>query len=105
MLIWPFAKVNGREKSFFGLPAKVYVRVMPIFCNFCNLRNILVAKVSDLNVNQECFKLQFQDHGILCFKSFSFKFKSFFGSYPELRVLAFSESILHYTFLGNKPNI
>ena len=34
MLIWPFAKVNGREKSFFGLSAKVYIYEMPKFCDF-----------------------------------------------------------------------
>ena len=53
MLIWPFAKVTGREKLFFGLSAKVYAREMPKFCDFLNLRNFLVAKVSDLKVVQE----------------------------------------------------
>ena len=57
MLVWPFAKVNSREKSFFGLLAKVNVREMSTFCDFLNLQNFLVAKVSDLNVVQECLKL------------------------------------------------
>ena len=57
VLIWPFAEVNGRENSFFGLFTKVYVREMIKFCDFLNLRNFMVAKVYDLQVVQECFKL------------------------------------------------
>ena len=65
MLIWPFTKVNDREKSFFALFAKVYVLKMPKFWDFLNLRNFLLAKVSDLKVFQESFQLQFQDYVIL----------------------------------------
>ena len=64
MLIWPFSKVSGNEKSFFSLPATVYIREMPKFCDFLNLRNFLIAKVSELKVVQECFKLQFQDYAL-----------------------------------------
>ena len=62
MLIWPFTKVNDRD---FALFAKVYVLKMPKFWDFLNLRNFLLAKVSDLKVFQESFQLQFQDYVIL----------------------------------------
>ena len=54
LAIWPF---NGREKSFFTLFAKVYVREMIKFSDFLNLQNFMVAKVFDLKVVQKCFKL------------------------------------------------
>ena len=56
-LMWLFAKVNSREKSFFGLFAKVYVHEIQKFRNFLIPRRILVVKVSDLKEVQECFKL------------------------------------------------
>ena len=43
MLIWSFAKVNGREKSIFDLYAKVYVREMSKLWDFLNLRKFLVG--------------------------------------------------------------
>ena len=56
-LIWLFTKVNSREKSFFGLFAKVYVHGMQKYRDFLISRRILVVKVSDLKEVQECFKL------------------------------------------------
>ena len=67
MLIWTFAKINGREKSFFGLFARVYVREIIKFFDFLNLQNFVVAKVSDLKVVQEIFNLYFQYYPILQF--------------------------------------
>ena len=57
LLIWLFAKVNSREKSSFGLFAKVYVHEMQKFHDFLIPQRILVVKVSDLKEVQECFKL------------------------------------------------